>query len=319
MNYLIYSEDRGRIQKEIQKIVKDNMSNDVKPDTITYNMATTSLEEILADAQTIPFFTEHKIIVAQNCSFLSAANEGSQNTESLEAYLDHPMLTTTLILSGNFEKVDKRKKIVKTIQKTCRVISCSTLDEQGKRAQVIQTLKASQLKLSDEELNHLVSLLPCDSAIIENELAKLIAYPETLNMRVIDLLITRQIEDDVFALADAIMKGREKQVFKIWNDLNALNKEPIFMISVLASQFRFYYQVKTLLVSGLNENDITQELKAHPYRVKLSVKAVGAVSCDQLLKVLAMLADTDQKIKSGLLDKQLGFELFLIHCKGVFA
>ena len=98
-----------------------------------------------------------------------------------------------------------------------------------------------------------------------------------------------------------------------------MNKEPIFMISVLASQFRFYYQVKTLLVSGLNENDITQELKAHPYRVKLSVKAVGAVSCDQLLKVLAMLADTDQKIKSGLLDKQLGFELFLIHCKGVFA
>ena len=68
MNYLIYGEDRGRIQKEIQKIVKDNMSNDVKPDTITYNMATTSLEEILADAQTIPFFTEHKIIVAQNCT-----------------------------------------------------------------------------------------------------------------------------------------------------------------------------------------------------------------------------------------------------------
>lgn len=318
MNYLIYGEDRGRIQKEIQKIIKDN-SKEEKPDTITYNMATTSLEEVLADAQTIPFFTEHKILIMQNCTFLSAANEGGQNIESLEAYLEHPLLSTTLILTGNFEKVDKRKKIVKTIQKTCRVISCAMLDEQGKRALVIQTLKANQIKLNDSAINHLVSLLPCDSAIIENELAKLIMYPNPLEPQILDLLITRQIEDDVFALADAIMKAKEKQVFKIWNDLNALNKEPIFMISVLASQFRFYYQVKTLLVSGLNENDITQELKAHPYRVKLSVKAVASTSCDQLLKVLAMLAETDQKIKSGLLDKQLGFELFLIQCKGVFA
>lgn len=319
MNYLIYGEDRGRIQKEIQKIVKENMSEGVKPDTITYNMASTSLEEVLADAQTIPFFTEHKILVAQNCNFLNAANEGNQNTDSLEAYLEHPLLTTTLILTGNFEKVDKRKKIVKTIQKTCRVITCSQLDEQEKRAQVIQTLKANQLKLSDADINYLVNLLPCDSAIIENELNKLMTYPDPIDTKILDLLITRQIEDDVFSLVEAIMKGKEKQVFKIWNDLNALNKEPIFMISVLASQFRFYYQVKTLLVSGLSENDITQELKAHPYRVKLSVKAVMPVSCDQLLKALAMLADVDQKIKGGLLDKQLGFELFLIQCKGVFA
>ncbi len=91
------------------------------------------------------------------------------------------------------------------------------------------------------------------------------------------------------------------------------------MISVLASQFRFYNQVKTLLVSGLSEDQIKDQLKAHPYRVKLSVRAVSSITCDQLLRVLAMLADVDQKIKNGFIDKQLGFELFLVNCKGVFA
>ncbi len=185
MNYLIYGEDRGKIQKEINKIAAENAHEGIKPDMITYNIATSSLYEVLADAQTIPFFTETKIIVAQNCTFLSAALDKQQNTEALERYLEHPMLSTILILTGNFDKLDKRKKITKTVNKTCRVLTCSLLDEQGKRAQVIQTLNQAHLKLNEELLPHLLSLLPCDSAIIDNELMKLVLYPGKIDRRLI--------------------------------------------------------------------------------------------------------------------------------------
>ena len=85
----------------------------------------------------------------------------------------------------------------------------------------------------------------------------------------------------------------------------------------MATSIRFYYQVKVLSLRGLGEEAIARELKAHPYRVKLTLRNVFGLSADTLLQLLDELASCDQAIKNGILPKNLAFELFLIHSQGV--
>ena len=111
------------------------------------------------------------------------------------------------------------------------------------------------------------------------------------------------------------MKNDLKTALRLWNDLCVLNKDAIYLIALLASQFRFLYQVKTLMMQGYSKNEITSELKAHPYRVQISMQNCAHLELAHILHILAQLADLDQKLKSGQLDKKLGFELFLMQMK----
>ena len=71
MNYLLYGVDTGRIQKEINKIVQE-FSQDY--DLIQYDLKTSSMNEVLFEIGTIPFFSAHKVVVVKNFDFLSSAS-----------------------------------------------------------------------------------------------------------------------------------------------------------------------------------------------------------------------------------------------------
>lgn len=318
MNYLIYGEENGKIQKEIDKILQEYLKDDPFG-CITFNANTVKFEEILNEATTAPFFSDKKVILVKNANFLSTSNDTDVDTAQLEAYLNHPLASTIFVMVGYFAKCDARKKIVKAVNKTCRVISCNLLDEQGKRAYILAALNEHHVKIDAAAKNRLIELLPNDTKQIDMEILKCSCYPEELHVSEITLLINRNIEDDVFQLVHAIMHSDMKKAFRIYQDLLVLNKDAIYLIAVLASQFRFYFQVKTLVSHGLSEAEVTSELKAHPYRVKLSIQAVSQTTCKELLAVLDELASCDQKIKTGLLDKKLGFELFLLKTKTIFA
>ena len=66
--YLLYGEDKGLIKYELNKIIKS--IKDV--DTITYDMSRTTLLEVIDDAKTIGMFSSKKIIILEDCYFLTS-------------------------------------------------------------------------------------------------------------------------------------------------------------------------------------------------------------------------------------------------------
>ncbi|MEG0362156.1 MAG: DNA polymerase III subunit delta, partial [Longicatena sp.] len=59
-------------------------------------------------------------------------------------------------------------------------------------------------------------------------------------------------------------------------------------------------------------------LKAHPYRVKMSLQSVDYLSINELFSILNQIAQLDQDMKNGKIDKKLGFEMFLIRMQGEY-
>ena len=317
MNYVLYVEEQYLLQESLSRIVKTHLSDVNDLNRIIYDADPTDMEVILEDAMTIPFFSDCKVILVYHANFLTASNERAIDTTALERYLDQPMETTVLILIGDFEKLDARKKIVKKIQKTCKVLQYRQLDEQGKRSYVQDQVKKRKLLLEPSAMQTLLNRLPLDIRTIQTEMEKLELYGGVICCDTVEKLVTRPLEEDVFQLVNAVVDKNVKQAFHTWQDLCVLNKDAIYLIALLASQFRFLYEVKALMLQGKGKDAIKDELKAHPYRVQLTMKSAQRLEIGYLMKILEQLATLDQDLKAGRLDKKLGCEMFLLGLQGV--
>lgn len=313
MNYVIYGEEAYQIKNAINAAVKQEIGERDDMNTAVYSTLHTTSDEVLADAQTISFFTDKKCIIVEDCEFLSAKDSSDFQGEAVLEYLKNPMESTVLILTGTFAKPDMRKKIVKQILSLCKVIVCNRLDKNSLPSYVKEQLQKRNLQMSAHCFSLLCERLPYDAGMIQNELDKLELYGDTIDEALIAQLVTRSLEDDVFALVNAVVDQNRKRCFQIWQDLQVLNKDPIYLIALISSQFHLLYQVKCAMLQGLRRQDeIADMLGVHPYRVKLALGICHRFSADDLSATLNRLADLDQAIKSGRVDKTLGLELFLL-------
>lgn len=316
MNYVLYGEEQYELSNALKRILKQHHIGEQDLNMITYDALQSDMQTIMEDAATIPFFADEKVILVQNANFLSASNDTEMDVKILEKYLDDPMPSTILILTGNFEKLDARKKIVKKIQKSCKVMQFRRLDVTDKENYIKEEVSRRKLSIEPVAMIELIQRLPFDIRTIRAEMEKLELYGEIISLSVVEKLVTRPLEDDVFQLVNAVVERDLKKAFTLWQDLCVLNKDAIFLIALLANQFRFLYQVKILMDQGAGKDMIVSKLSAHPYRVQVTMQSARKLSIPYLLSILAKLATLDQKLKGGLLDKKLGFELFLLEVQG---
>ena len=73
-----------------------------------------------------------------------------------------------------------------------------------------------------------------------------------------------------------------------------------------------YYQCKILSRKGYSGQQIAKTINVHPYRVKLALNQVKHYQLTHLLNIIDQCAETDYKLKSSYMDKQLILELFIL-------
>lgn len=318
MNYVIYGEEQYQVRKQIDAMIRKEVGERDDMNTTIYDATQVDIQVILEDAQTIPFFTVKKVIVVQNANFLSASNDTNIEVERLQEYLEKPIDSTVLILTGSFAKLDTRKKFVKKVSSLCQVSVCNKLDKQTLPNYVKEELHKRDIKMDAQVFQILCDRLPYDIGTIQNELAKLELYGEQIHVDVVKQLITRSLEEDVFLMVNAVVEKNMKKCFEVWKDMQVLNKDPIYLIALIASQFHLLYNVKIAMMRGMRgQEEIASSLQVHPFRVKLAIPVCQRLNIDQLLLVLDRLAILDQNIKRGQIDKKIGFEMFLLSMKGI--
>ncbi|MFV0380150.1 MAG: DNA polymerase III subunit delta [Anaerorhabdus sp.] len=318
MNYLLIGSEEYLLKKELNKLI-DSFDIENKEMNITFFDATDkefSIETFLEVCNTIPFFSNKKTVVLKNPIFLSASGKlQDKDVELLENYMKNYNNDCELIFYGN-TTLDKRKKIVKFIQKNSESINVNPLSENDFKMYVRKEIKKNKISSSEKAISLLADKLPNDLSYFHNELNKLLVFNGDINEKVIEDLIIFPLENDVFNLINAVVANKISDIFMIWKQLKELNTEPIHLIYLLSSQFRFLYQIKYYLNIGYDEFEIKNIINAHPYRIKLAINTLKLLSIDRCLKILNELAETDQGIKDGKLDKNKYFELLLIKIGG---
>ena len=313
MNYVLYGEEAHRRKKQLDVILKQYQASDFNLNV--YDAKNVELHQIIEDANTPPFFEEYKVILIKNADFLTTAQEGSIDLKLLENYLAKPLESTILIFESNQDKLDARKKIVKTLKKDGKVLYFGKLDEKDKESVVREEIKKLNLDITPYALQMLLQRLPLDLTQIHHCLTVLSLYEGKIDEDVVAALVHKPLEDDVFALVNAVLESNVKKAYALWIDFQSNNIEPIYLTALLAGSFRFLYQVKVLMKQGKDASSIASILHAHPYRVRKNMESANRISLSECQKMLATLAQLDQNMKSGKLDKKMAFELFLLELR----
>lgn len=300
--------DFGLIKNEVDKLIKKIDTTDI----IYYDLETTNLIDIIDDASTISMFSSKKVIVVENAYFL-CANKNIDNIDLLENYINHPNINTYMIFVSLTEKIDTRKKITKLISSNGIITELNKIDENYLINYTKEYLKENNYKI--EDIKYFLNNVSSNLYDIKNELDKLMMYKlkeKYITNEDIDNTTVKTMDEEIFVLTDSIIL---KDTFKSLNLLEEfLNKnyDEVHIIMLLASQFRFLFQIKRLYNKNKSESEIARDLGVNPYRVKFSLKKIYSYSEAMLLDYIKQIAKMDHDIKLGLIDKKLALELFII-------
>lgn len=306
--YLLYGEDNAVIDNEINKIIKKLNIKDI----IKYSFDSTDVETVLEDASTISMFAPKKIIILEDCNFFKA-NKTIDKIELLENYLEHYNPNSYLIFIINSEKIDTRKKIYKELKKNALIVECKKGDNNYLINYVEEYLKENSYNL--EDINYFLKQVGNNIDNIKNELDKLFMYKladKNITNADIDKITIKDMENDIFELTDAIIARDINKSLMLLEEFLNKNYDEIQIIMLLASQFRFLFQVKRLMNKNKRYDEIAKILEVNPYRVKFTIKKLYSYSETMLLEYIKKLAQMDQNIKLGLMNKRLALELFII-------
>jgi len=317
MNYIITGSDEYLVSQEVKQIIKEFLPHDEGAlNQVFYDGMIANWQGIVEDAGTFSFFGDKKVIVAENCWFLTTREALSENEENqLLQYLQNPNPATVLILTVG-DKTDNRKTLVKTLKKLCKSIEIEPLSKEDFAALVRKNLKDNNIVMPYEAVEELLSRLPVEVRNWQSELDKLSLYPGSIDRKVISELISRSINDEAYDLSNAVLSGKLDESLVILNGLLVKSQKPIGLVALLAANFRFIYQVKVWAEKGYNQAEIAEEFAVHPYRVKKSLETARRTSADQLLEILAGFAELDFKLKNAICDEQLELELLIIDILG---
>jgi DNA polymerase-3 subunit delta len=306
-----YFLDRLRTQL-IANILKDNPEN-----LFIYDLEETSIQEVIADAETYPFFGGQKLIIATNPVFLKAKPDKlpfEHDLEALSRYISNPVDYSILVLIAPYEKIDERKKLSKLLKNNTVVANCEPI----KDSEVAKWIKmlADDLKITlDKDVYDLIETeLSTNLRLLKEELEKLALYVGEngiVTIEVAEKLIAPTSNSSALRLVDAVIEKNLHKAISIFKDLEKMKEEPIALIGLLAFQFRTILRVKLLKLKGYSQFQMQKQLGLHPYVIKIAMSRENKFSTKKLEGIMIRLADADQIMKQGKMEKELAFELLL--------
>lgn len=307
--YLIYGNEEYFMKEHLDKIKHDYKDYDL----VVFDMLTDNISTALEDALMGSLFSTNKLIICDNCYFLTGNKcEIDHDIDDLIKYINIDS-DNILVLIVNSESLDKRKKIVKELEGKSNVNVFNKLKDYELISFIKDYCKNNGYKIDTDAINLFNEKLTNNLYIITSELDKLFLFKncdKQITKMDVDNVTSKVINDNIFDLIDAIVKKNIDKSLELYDDLLLLNEEEIKLIVILANQFRLIYQVKEMYKSGYSEFDIAKMLDIHPYRIKLAKNI--EIKENTALKYLRELATLDELIKTGEIDKRIGFEKFIL-------
>ncbi len=308
MNYLLVTNNEYIIKKNISKLFKEHkLSEDM---LTTYDLTIQTLDDILEDLDTYSFLTPKKLIVSRSSNFLNSEKLEEKTEKHLFKYLSNPNEDHILLIIT--DKLDERKKVVKEVKKQTKLLS----------AEVNQKDLIKE-KLNDYKIDNKASELLLEYC--HNDIGKLIQECEKLELYKLDTkeineddirrIVVKKINDDddyIFELMTNIISKNKAKALKIYADLKTLGVEPLAIIGLMANQFHFLLQVAILDEKNYRQDEIASTLKAHPYRVKISLGNIRNYPKENLIQSIKSLATIDLNVKKGTTQIDYAIENFIV-------
>ncbi|MBR2279005.1 MAG: DNA polymerase III subunit delta [Eubacterium sp.] len=312
--YLIYGEESYLKEHYVDKL-KNALVGGAFADFNfhQYEGRNTPVSDILHDADIIPMMGGSTFILVHDYPL----DKSQKDIDALKEYFaDVPQTTVIVFWYDSIEVDTKKNSKWKTVEnlfaKTGSAVRLDKRTETELARLIVTSAKKRGCTINSDLARYLISVVGSDIQTIFSELEKICAYvgEGEVTKKVIDELAIKSLQARVYDLSKFILRGDSDSAYRVLNTLFAQKEEPIAILSVISSCYVDMYRVKCAKAAGENENELTQyfSYRGREFLIRNAARDCRTVSVNSLRSALDTLAETDEKMKSTSIDKNILLE-----------
>lgn len=293
--YLFYGEEAYLKDEALKKITEALLPGNRDFNYDLLYGSSTSAEEILGIAQTLPVFSSWRLLIVKEVDLLPDGESAL-----LIPYIHNPSPSTCLIFVG--EKADMRKRFFSALNEKAAVIHFYPLFD----GQLVNWIKfrAKDLgfKISEGAIELMKEGVGCSLGALDNELKKLslfaigkgIIEEEDVLAVVGDLRIPT-----IFNLTEAIGEKKAERAIKILEKILEEGEEPPKVLAMITRQIRLLLKALKLKEAGFPQNEIRGKIGIAPRFFGPFIGQLQKHTSEGLLNSLKRLQRADLELKTS--------------------
>jgi DNA polymerase-3 subunit delta len=313
--YLLFGEEEFLIQEALDLIIKEV----VDPACADFNFNTvycrdTSAADIVALAQTLPFMSEKRLVIAKEIDVFKAAD-----IEELVLYLKDPSPATCLVMVSTQGKYEK-KPVISAVEAQGAVVRFYPLLEREIIGWIEGWARTRGLSLQRDAAQYLWQIIGNDLQKIVNELQKVEIYikgEKTIAIEDVKTVVGDFREYTSFDLAAAVGQKDPGKALLILSRLIQEGESPVGLLGSIAWNFRRLLQAKAMEEDGMKFDEIMRKLRVIFHQTALFKEQMKRYTVDELRAAFSVMLSTDRALKSSGLNGKLLLERMILKLCGV--
>ncbi|MDO5403293.1 MAG: DNA polymerase III subunit delta [Eubacteriales bacterium] len=304
--YLIYGEE-----EYLKKQYRDKLKNAIiSDDTMNYSYYEgdkIQLNEVLAIAYTMQFFSERRLIIIENSVFIKSSNE------KLADYIK--TLPDYLIMVFVESAVDKRNKVYKAIAERGYITEMNTPSTGQLQRWILGILKAEGKTIGKAAIELLLSKTGAGMDLIRTELEKLTAYcidRNEVTLKDVEAVCVSQTTNKIFDMVAAMAMKDTDLALRYYYDLLTLKEPPMRILYLIVRQFNGLLQTKDGINRSMAQSEMARAIGVAPFVVGKYLGQSKLFTQEQLMSALEECAGVEEAVKTGRLDDKIAVEMILV-------
>lgn len=305
--YLLYGEEAYLKRQYKQKLCQAVVSPEDSMNRALYEGKNINPGEIIDLAETLPFFTERRLILMENTGIFKGS------CDELAEYMKHSAETTCFVFVE--EAVDKRSRMYKAVKNAGRVVEFTRQTDALLTKWVLSRLKRENKKITQPVMQLFLEKTGNDMENIDRELEKLFCYTldrEVITAEDVEAVCVAQTTGKIFEMINRIAEKQQKQALELYYDLLALKEPPMRILFLIARQFQILLQVKELKRQGYDNRFMASKAGIPEFAVRKNLAQAGEFTARQLREALSDCVQTEEDVKTGNLNDRMAVELLIV-------
>ena len=262
---------------------------------------------LLDMGETLPFFSDNRVIVVENSGFFKKTPEDFE--KRMEAF---PESTHIIFVES---EVDGRNRLYGWFKKNGYKTEMKTPKEGELRKWVGMLCKEEGKQIYENAVEYFFGAVGLDMLLIKNELEKIFSYVGDRNeITVEDIrqICVNEAEDTMFAMLDAIGSRNRSEALDLYRSLLELKVQPYVIMSRLIFHIKNLLEISELITEGKNYDEIAGIVKVPKWTLNKYKSQIRENSGRSFVRMLERCAATDEDIKTGRVKDVVGVELLIV-------
>lgn len=248
---------------------------------------------IVENAKRYPMMASHQVVIVKEAQDIKTIDE-------LSGYAEKPLDSTILVICYKYKKYDKRKSLVKNVEKKGVFYEAARIREDKMPAWISEQVAAQGYSISPKANTMIADFLGNDLGKVDNELKKLyISLPKgsQINEKIVEDNIGISKDYNIFELQNAI---RDRNIVKANRIIAYFASNPKENSIVKNINLLYAYFLKLLLYHSLpdkSNREVASALGINPFFANDYHTAARNYPFDKVSKIISLLREYDLKSK----------------------